>query len=45
MVNPRLYVKADSMYDCTKNMFCMAKLSTLRGFKKGVSVDVCTYNK
>ena len=40
MVNPGLYVKADSMDDCMLNMFRTAKISTLCGLTKGVNVDV-----
>ena len=36
MVNPRLYVKSDSMY----NSFCKDKLSMSHGFTKWVSVNV-----
>ena len=40
MVDPKLNIKADSTYDWIQNTFCTAKLSMLRGFTKGVSVDV-----
>ena len=40
MVDPRLYIKVDSTQKKRKNMFHTAKLSTLHGFTKGVSVDV-----
>ena len=40
MFDPKLHVKADSMYDCMLNTFCTAKLSMSLGFTKGVSVDV-----
>ena len=40
LVDPWLHVKADYMYDCAQNMFCMAKLSMSCGYTKGVSVDV-----
>ena len=36
MVDHGLYIKAD----CTKDTFCMTKVSTLHGFTKGLSVDI-----
>ena len=36
MVNHGLFVKGDSTYDT----FCIAKLSTSRGFTNGADVDV-----
>ena len=48
IVKSGLYIKADSMCDCTSNTFHMAKLSILHGFKCGCCVlkinDVLEYN-
>ena len=34
-VDPRLYIKANSMYDCMQKLFRMAKLSMSGGFTNG----------
>ena len=39
LVDPGLYVKANSRYDCMYNMFGTAKLSMLCGFTNGASMD------